>query len=161
MNPEVLEIPEFKVLWDRDKSKTKDTVFKEFKYIYYTEDVSSPFADYPQSQKEGLIINDVFGKAKFKVDEAITLAANKFRLLSETPTQALLKAVKGKISDLSAYLKTTAVNEDSVSSILKVIESTSKLVGQLSILQDSVNKETEEAKQKVRGSKKIGMFEDN
>ena len=160
INPEVLEIPEFKALWDRDKSKGKANVFKELQYIYYSLDTASPYSDYPEEHKITLICKDVFKQEDYTPDTLVILASNKFVLLSETPTQRLFLVVKEKINSLSEYLKNAPVNEDTVESVLKVIESTSKLIGQLSTLQQAVDKETEDSKQKVRGGKKIGRYED-
>lgn len=159
IEPQVMEIPEFKVLYKRDKTREKKEFFNQVKYIYYMSDVSSPYADFSIDVKETTVANDVFGK-KYTPDDEVKMAMDKYNSLTSTPTKELLKAVKGKIMALSSYLTSVNVNEDTVSSILKVIESTSKLVGQLSVLQETVNKENEEAKQKVRGAKKIGRYEE-
>lgn len=159
INPEVLEIPEFKALWDRDKSKGKSQAFKELKYVYYTADSNSPYSDYPDTDRNNLLSVDIFKGIPYTPDELVQIAISKYTLLSETPTQRLLKAVKQKVNDLATFLDATTVNSDTVASILKVMENTSKIVSQVPALQQTVNKERELSNSKVRAGRDVSMFE--
>lgn len=159
INPEVIEIPEFKALWVRDKSKGKAQAFKELKYVYYTTDSNSPYSDYPEKDKQSMLNTDIFKGEEYIPDEAVLIAISKYMVLSETPTQRLLKSVKQKVNDLADFLDTTTVNSDTVASILKVMGETSKIVSQVPALQQTVNKERELNNSKIRAGREISMFE--
>ena len=90
----------------------------------------------------------------------LKLAMNKYIELSESPTQRLLSSVKGKIDDVAGFLKNTDITEDSLGPVLKAIESTSKLVAQLSTLEDAVNKEKAADSTKRTGEKRTRKYED-
>lgn len=158
-DPALLLVPEFKQLWAKDKSKNKDMAFKQFMYIYFIMDTASPYANFPEDKRKNAVANDML---KGEVTETADLKAAiaLYKELSETPTQRLLISVKGKIDDLANFLKATPVTEDSLQPILKAIESTSKLVAQLAVLEDAVNKEKSTANTKRSGEKRTRKYED-
>ena len=41
--PVILNVKEFKVIWDRDKTKNKSQANKEFSYLYLKNDFKSPY----------------------------------------------------------------------------------------------------------------------
>ena len=43
--PEVINIPEFKDVYDRDESKSKYKAYSEFCYIYYVHSYASPYSN--------------------------------------------------------------------------------------------------------------------
>ena len=45
IQPEAYALIPFKLLWDRDKSKDKNTALSELAYVYYMADYTSDFAD--------------------------------------------------------------------------------------------------------------------
>jgi len=156
---ELLLVPEFKELWEADKSKTKDLVFKQFAYIYFIIDSGSPYSNFPVHKRKEFVGNDIF-KGEVKETPALKVAMDKYILMSETPTQRLLSSVKGKIDDVANFLKNTDITEDSLGPVLKAIESTSKLVSQLSTLEDAVNKEKSTDATKRSGEKRTRKYED-
>jgi hypothetical protein len=85
---------------------------------------------------------------------------DKYIEMSESPTQRLLTSVKGKIDDVANFLKNTDITEDSLAPVLKAIESTSKLVSQLSTLEDAVNKEKATDATRRAGEKRTRKYED-
>lgn len=158
IEPEVLTVSEFKVIWDKDKSKDKSLAYNTFRWIYYMGDAASPYANYPELQKQEYINLDCFKHKEYNPSKEVLAALSKYKEISETPIQRLYNSVKLKIDDISEYLTNTKVDEDTLVSVLKVIESTSKLVTQMANLQDAVNKEIHTTT-KTRGNKDIGMFE--
>jgi hypothetical protein len=156
----LLIIPEFNKIWVSDKSKDKDKAFKQFAVIYFMVDSNSPYSNFPLESKKTMVFNDMF---KGEVNETADLknAMLKYTLLSETPTQRLLMSVKMKIDGIANFLNNSETNEETLPAILKAIESTSKLVGQLSILEDAVNKEKASAKDKRTGEKRTRLYEDD
>jgi hypothetical protein len=155
----LLMVPEFKKLWDEDKSKTKDIAFKQFAYIYFICDSGSPYANFPDEKRKEAVAKDMF-KGEVKETPNLHAAMQKFKELAETPTQRLLTSVKKKIDQIATYLDTTVYDDDNSSSQLKSIESTSKLVAQLAVLEDAVNKEKATANTKRSGEKRTRKYED-
>jgi len=158
IEPEVITVSEFKTIWDKDRTKDKSTAYNTFRWIYYMGDAASPYSNYPETQKLEYINLDCFRDKTYKPTKEVLLALEKYKELSQTPIQRLYNSVKYKIDDISTYLSTTKIDDDTLSSVLKVIESTSKLVTQMANLQDAVNKEIH-TNTKTRGNKEIGMFE--
>lgn len=158
IEPEVLTVSEFKKIWDKDKSKDKAHAYNVLRWIYYMGDAGSPYANYPEAQKEEYINLDCFKTTAFTPTKEVTDALNKYKELSETSIQRLYKAVKAKIDDISNYLTNTEIDDDTLPSVLKVIEQTSKLVTQMAHLEDAVNKEIH-ASTKTRGNKDVGLYE--
>lgn len=156
---ELLLVPEFKALWEADKSKTKDLVFKQFAYIYFMIDSGSPYSNFPEYKRKEFIGKDIF-KGEIKETPLLKDAMGKYIELSESPTQRLLTSVKGKIDDVANFLKNTDITEDSLAPVLKAIESTSKLVSQLSTLEDAVNKEKATDATRRAGEKRTRKYED-
>jgi hypothetical protein len=155
----LLIIPEFKKLWDGDKTKTKDVAFKKFAYIYFLIDSNSPYSNFPLDKRKELLLKDMF-KGEFKEDAELLQACKKYADLSVTPTQNLLFTVKNKINEIADFLNNTSADIETINSILKVIESTSKLISQLTILEDAVNKEKSADSEKRSGAKRTRKYED-
>lgn len=154
----LLLIPEFKTLWSKDKSKDKDLAFRQFAYIYFIVDSSSPYSNFPLQKRKEYVKRDLF-KDQLEETPELQAAMDKYSELSETPTQRLLNSVKYKIDEIAAYLKSTPYTDDNAAAQLKSIESTSKLTAQLAILQEAVNKE-KSSNEKVAGDKRVRKYED-
>lgn len=77
-SPLLLQIKEFRVLWDRDKSKSKDTARKEIAYVYFMQSLESdnPYAGLEDIDRERKIIDDVFGE-KYLPDTTVKGAMRK------------------------------------------------------------------------------------
>jgi hypothetical protein len=158
IEPEIISVSEFKVIWDEDKTKDKSKAYNIFRWIFYMGDAASPYSNYPEAQKLEYINLDCFKTKEFTPSKQVLKALDKYKELSETSIQRLYKAVKHKIDDISEYLTNTDIDEDTLPSVLKVIEQTSKLVAQMAHLEDAVNKEIHTST-KTRGNKDIGMYE--
>ena len=155
----LLLIPEFEALWKKDTSKTKELAFKQFAYIYFIYDSASPYSNFPEHKRIELVSKDML-KGEVKNNEQLKAAVQKFLEMSETPTQRLLASVKSKIDDVARYLTDTEIDNKSLPPILKTIESTSKLVSQLSTLEDAVNKEKASNSTRRSGEKRTRKYED-
>jgi hypothetical protein len=52
MNPTILWIPEFKEIWDRDKTKHKVRAVKEISYIVFLYSFKSPYLAYSEKDRK-------------------------------------------------------------------------------------------------------------
>jgi len=105
VTPEALySLDEFRVLWDRDKTKDKSKAQKEFAYIYHMADPKSIYANLAKYNKKDVIIDDLF-KGAFVEDEEVLDAIKKYRELRETPALRLLKSSITACDKLSEYFE--------------------------------------------------------
>lgn len=90
--PEALTLKPFKKLWDRDKSKTKDTAIQELSFLYFYCDPRSDYQyiiddeDRLAAVKEGEGFSD-----KWKPDEDLLKAAEFYKSF-DTPSAILLRS---------------------------------------------------------------------
>jgi hypothetical protein len=63
LNPVGINIPEFKKLWNADKSKEKSQYAKELAYVYHMCDYDSPYYDMANKQEE--VSKAFIGKANY------------------------------------------------------------------------------------------------
>jgi len=158
VEPEVLLVPEFKTLWDRDKSKSKNKVYDELKYIYFVYDSASPYSNMPKEARETTVKMDVMKDKKYKPDEQVNSAIKKFLDLSETSSQRLLISVKNKIDEIAISLDETPYTDDNSAEQIKAIDSTGKLIERLQYLEEVVNKEKVKGEHR-RGNRGTRLFE--
>ena len=159
LNPDVLNIPVFKIIYDRDKSKEKNQAFRDLSYIYHMADNNSIYADFPQNKREEMIKIDFKIEEDYSKDVEIQSAIVKYREYAESPKQRLLRAAKNKIGEFGEFMDTTSLTVDTVDSIQKIFKDLSNTIANFDKLEEAVKKEKESNTSKVRGNKSISMFE--
>ena len=60
INPTALWIPEFKKIWNRDKTVEKVKASNEISYIVFMHDFMSPYRDYSEVDREQKVLADCF-----------------------------------------------------------------------------------------------------
>jgi hypothetical protein len=161
-----LTIEDFKVLYDRDKSKNKTTAIKEFAYIYFYCDHNSPFAVYPPDERNKEVILSVFGdKTKWKADNKVKTACDKYTKLKETSAVKLLKSATTSVSKLQKYFEDidlTLMDDNgkpifNAKDLVMNLSKVGDVVSGLSKLEELVKKE-EQKSSKVRGGVEINKY---
>ena len=155
VSPEILTILVFKDIWDSDKSKTKKNAYNDFKYIYHLCDFNSPYNNYSEERRIEAIKEEVIGEKTYTPDEKVKKGCLVYKELKQTPIERLFISVKDKIEEMSSYLKENELTDDSVTPVLKIFDSTSKIVGQYKTLETAVKSEKETTNVKIRGDKKV------
>lgn len=155
VSPEILTINVFKDIWDSDKSKTKKEAFNDFKYIYHLCGFNSPYNNYSEQKRIEAIKEEVVGKKDYVPSEKVKRACIVYKDLKETPIERLFTSVKDKIEEMSSYLKENELTDDSITPVLKIFDSMSKIVGQYKTLETAVKSEKETNNTKIRGDKKV------
>lgn len=110
VDPVNLTIPQFKVIYERDKSKDKEVAFNELCYIYHMADYKSVYNNYTDLEKEGKILGDYFKGSKWIPDDVVKEAIEKYRELQETLQLKLLQAAREATYKLITYYKTVDLN---------------------------------------------------
>ena len=157
LNPTSLWLPEFKKLWDRDKSKNKVKAAREISYIVFLYDYRSPYQAYPEIERADRIINDYFQEEPdWKPDEFVKAAIKRFEEFQDSAALRLLRATKLALESINEFFK-TAGPED-IDKIVKNAKELGNLVQSLDKLEQQVQKEQLE-KNSIRGGMEVGLFE--
>jgi len=162
VNASALNIPEFKALWKRDKSRSKLDAHAELSYIYYMCDYKSEFKNFPRGVKEDKIraafTNKRLGE-KWKADEKVHAAMDLYKEMQQTASMRFLNSVENTIDKLADYLDDTEPDEETITAILNTIDKGSKLIPGIPKLKETVSKEVSE-NSKIRGGGETSRFED-
>lgn len=171
VDPEVFTILEFKKLFDRDKTKDKNKVFKDMAFIYHFADLKSDFQTITSQKDRVEAIKIRIGlPEKWEYDEDMKAAVDIYKELTITPQmQIYLNAMKAAL-EMGEYLSQTGVllreRTDSGGLITTpaVISSTLKTIPQvikdLKTLEMEVIREQTGLSEKSIGSKTLNIFED-
>ena len=155
---EALLVRPIRKLWKQDRSKEKETFYKQMSVLYFTYDPTSNYSYIPLEEdrlKEVLLqegISDFHNTADFKE------AVEAYRKLVKTPSSELLNDVRLTVDRLRQALKSIdfdALEEkdkvSAINTVSTVISKIPKLVKDLSEAEKAVSKELEE-KGNARGA---------
>lgn len=163
---EVLLIPEFKKLMERDRTKNKKKAFAEFTYIYLMLDWNSPFREYSDAEKEKEALRSAEIEAG-DVDEFVKAAMEKYDEIKNS--NRILTYIKSswrmldKLKDYSDTVDLTEVIDSgpqkgklvhSVRDVRDTIKQMPELIQKAKDLRNLFNEELEEDKN-VRGNRTI------
>lgn len=155
VNPEVLTIPQFSIIWKADKSKDKSQAFKEFTYIYHMCDYNSPYSNFPDNKRKETVKLDCLGDKDYNPSKEVKQAIDKYKELQETPLQRLLQAVKNKVDDITDYFNTVDITDDNIRTVLDAFGKISTTVANFDKLQQAVEKEKDSTNDRVRGGREV------
>lgn len=159
LDPNVLVIPEFKALWDRDKTKEKDSATKELSYVYFLEDFNSPYAVIPEHLRAKTVKEDFVKNESWKEDELVLAARKKYKLLSETPTIRFVKSVRNVIDKMTDYLNTVEIDAKTFKNVQDSIDKVGKTLAGYAKIQDAAQKEITGGNSRTFGNRDIGDYE--
>lgn len=165
LNPNTLAVPQFKKIWNRDKSKGKEFAIKEITYVVFLCDFISPYKDLPEYERGNIIKADIFKGEKWTSDEVIEEAIDKYNQLQETPNMRLLKSARSTLEKMADYFDKIDFEETdsfgklkySAKDVASNLTSVGNIVKSLTSLEQQVKKEVIESN--VRGDNEIGPFE--
>lgn len=166
--PVALAIPEFKSIWERDKTETKEQAFQELALIYFIADYKSPYiATYKEEDLVEKVGLDILKKRNFKLDSILTKAYNKYVELQDVPSMKYLKQSRRAADKLAEYL--SEVDYKETDAMGKLLNDPAKIAGVLqkmsSIVEDLIKQEKIVAlelmqEKELRGKRKKGNRED-
>lgn len=152
--PEILLVKEFAKLWNRDKSKYKETANKELTYIWLALDWQSPYSEYNEDDKhKEALIDSGLTKEQFD-DPEFRAACRKYRdIQNENWSIKCLKAAQNAMSKFIDYFNNIDPEERDditrkpiykVKDIMNEISQLSALNESLKTLEYQVKKEKEQ-----------------
>jgi len=157
MNPTALWLPQFKKVWDRDKSKYKSVAVNEISYIVFRYGFHSPYAAYSEDEMEKKIIGDFFpDNPNWQPDKDLQIAIKKYNELQDSVALRALRAAKIGLDKTNEYFLTAT--SDKASEILKIAKDLGPTIKSIDMLTKQVEKEQLE-NSSIRGGEGIGLFE--
>ena len=168
LNAQVLGIPPFKELYERDKSKGKKKAYQEISYITFLCDntIDNHYRGYGEREREEILKRDFIKNENYQPDELVLEAIIKFKDLQKTPTSRLYESALDGANKLAGYF--TNINFDELDSEGKPIHSAKELaqnlaavgniVKSLKQLEQVVRQEQQDAST-ARGGNVISEFE--
>lgn len=158
VKPEILLIPEFKMIWDRDKSAGKDMAINEFSFIYFVSDYKSVYRNhYNNDELLEKVKNDVVRDAKWKIDRYVVAAITKYKELQETKSMKALNTAEKALEKIQIYIDNMefTVEVDPLKAMKFVNDFTkdlSKVITSIQQTRELVEKEIVQKKHQTRGA---------
>lgn len=167
-NPNVLAVPEFRVIWERDKDSDKENAVKDLSYVVFLcdESLHNPYRAYKELDREATLKKDFIGDINWVPDKELQAAIDKYREATETTISRLLVGAKSAAEKLAEYfhnvdfslLDAQGKPIYSAREVSTNIGSVGNIVKSLNSLEEMVRKEQLETSV-VRGGGEIGFFE--
>jgi hypothetical protein len=168
-SPFLLEVEEFRIIWERDKSKGKAKAKKEIAYIYFTESLErdNPYTDMEGVERERKVVKDVFG-GDFTPDKEIRAACDKLsQFYKSTFSYKYFRTSLEAAENLRDYLENVNYSERTKSEgmvhdpkkVQTILMDTRKTLTSLKELRDAVINESYE-QDKLVADRTRNFFED-
>ena len=165
---EFLAVPEFKALWNRDRTKGKSRAIKELSYVTFLCDntIYNPYAGYSEDIRNETLVEDFIREEGWKPDKLTQEAVKKLRSLLETTSSRLLRSSRIAADKLAVYFETIdfSLLDDNGKPVYSARELATNLgavgniVKSLKALEEQVRKEQLDDNI-ARGGFEIGDFE--
>ena len=157
LDPDKLIIPEFKKIWDEDKSKGKVNAERILTYIYFYCDFLSPYSIYPAYERKTVLLEEFLrGYTKLESSKLVQEGIKKYEEFQKTPSMRLLEAAKvacGKLSDYFMDLDFKEMDDTGRPVyVAKDVAANLKAVGGII---ESLDKTEEQVKKEITVSTKI------
>lgn len=167
---EALLVPPFKDIWDRDKTKDKDTAYRELTYVEFMSSqlATNPYKGYAESVRGSVIIKDVFKGEQWTPDELIVEAIKKIEQFQREASPSYNSYMSGLLGKekVDKFLKTVdlgRINMKTGAPMYKPKEITAALLDldKVAISLENLKKKVEEdmfEAVKTKGQKEISPF---
>jgi hypothetical protein len=158
-----LFIPEFKKIWDRDKSKDKARATKELAYVYFMADYLSEYNIYGV-EKAVMIGREMMDDQKYKPDVAVQEAIVKYEAMQETYSMRYLKNVRETVDSLMefygelSFKKGDDANKYNPKALTTALKDVELIVEKIEKWEKKVRGEDDNMQ--IRGGGQVGLFED-
>lgn len=168
ISEEALALKPFKLIWNRDRSQSKDKAIQELGYVYF---MCDPASDYQylvdEEERSNAIIEGEGLPTNWKPDKLV-VDAMKFYNSFKTTSALILEDTRKVADNLRKALPTLDVTEEDekgkpkykVSEITKAIRELNVLVKELAETERLIAKEMAEVNGRVRGQRSKTIFED-
>lgn len=168
---EVWGVSCFKAILKRDKSRQKETAFKEVLFIYFYLDLRSDYVYIADDKiREREIKKDIGLPDEWKIDDTIKAALVYYDQMSVSPIARLYKSSLKSADEAAKYLENTGdllkertQNGSTVTTlpmIMTSLKSVPIIMRELKAAYKEVLSEVKDNEGKAKGSRSFGLFED-
>lgn len=164
---EALLVPEFKKIWDRDKTKDKSKAFNELRYIYFSTDYKSLYLSINSDDRAKKLAEDFMGDEKWKPDKDIISACMKYKEFQNTPTMRFLEDNQSAMESMGKYFRSIDWHEDTergqprykITEVSAAVKNAGGIIDNIEKLKEKVSKEQSLSKDRARGQGSGGLLE--
>lgn len=166
---ELLLLYEFKNLWNRDKTKDKAKVFREFSYIWLMKDWDSFYSDYTEAERHAAALKDSGLTEKEWLDKDFREAVKKYEeILESVRAIRLIRSAHSMIDKFIDYFEAVDPMERDFQSgkpIFKIkdqmdeVKKISGMVEELESLESLYKKQRTGDKDDIRGDATPGLLD--
>ena len=160
IDPTSLVVPEFKKLWDRDKTKDKKNAINELTFIVFLLNPSrkNPYSNYSEADRKEMLMTDYHIS---KIDPLVEEACEKYKKLTLTRYKRVITAALESTDKLTEYYKAIDSRDAdfNITEYLNSLEKLNKGVKSLKDLERQLDIDDQEETTKVKGQSEIGEFE--
>lgn len=167
ISEEAYTLKPFRVIWNRDKSKSKDRALMELSYIYFMID---PRSDYQyiidEEERSKNIIEGEGLPSNWKPDKTVK-EGMKFYASFKTTSAMLLEDLRATIDNVRKALRSFSFEDldekdrvNAIKNVASTIATLPKLIKDLDETEKLIASEMKEAHGKVRGQKEKSLLED-
>ena len=171
-NDEVLQVPPFNEIWERDKSPNKEVALQEFTYIEFMTSAlkTNPYRGYSEDRKSEVIKRDVVHIENWQPDILVLKGMDKIKEFQREGSESYslyLSAVvaKNKLQDFFNTFNMNKVNMKTGAPIYKpkditaALQDLDKTIISLQSLERKVEEDLFETA-KIKGQKEVSIFAD-
>ena len=171
-NDEVLQVPPFNEIWERDKSPNKEVALQEFTYIEFMTSAlkTNPYRGYSEDRKAEVVKRDVVHIENWQPDLLVLKGMDKVREFQREGSESYslyLSAVvaKNKLQDFFNTFNMNKVNMKTGAPIYKpkditaALQDLDKTIISLQSLERKVEEDLFETA-KIKGQKEVSIFAD-
>ena len=164
---EALLVPEFKKVWDRDKSKDKIKAFNELRYIYFSTDYKSLYLSIEAEFRAQKLGEDFIGSKDYKPDTDVLEACNKYKTFQRTPTMRFLEDNQSAMESMGKYFRGIDWDEDTdrgtprykITEVSTAVKNAGGIIDNIEKLKEKVSREQSLGKDTQRGGSVGGLKE--
>jgi len=164
---ESINIPIFKKIWERDKTKNKTKAAQIYAYIYHCYDPRSVYSNLQRDVRLDIVAEEYMGDVNYKPDELVLNAIEKYKQLISTPEIRAMQAATIMVDKLSNFFRTVDFSEkddkgqyvNKTTDAVRNLKDLGNVMKSLEELRKQVEKGLAQSKSNNRGNQELNMFD--
>lgn len=150
IDPNILAIPQFARVWDRDESEDKEIAMKELGYLFYMYNFKSPYRQhYADEDERNIVVVADTMPDNWKIDSILNTASAKYRKFVETKSMDLLEAAEVGLKTLGTRLRDPNIATKDLLTSMKQLKDT---LTNYDSLKQAVEKELLNSESRTKGT---------
>lgn len=164
-SPELKAVPAFRELVTRDKDRKKIKSTLEFTWLFFMYNPTSPYQMLEEEERKVKVADILFGDPKWKPDEKLEYAAERYKEMVHSLQSELLDAATEAARNLTDYLRDTDLTQvddkgkpiHKVGDMIRALKEMGPLIESLNKLQEQVERQ-EDKKNRTVGDLQLNKY---